>query len=233
MKLMVKLDPTIGQIIRKIKIKLSNLFYHSFKKPIINWIDKKDKERKLKSLQLEFKRAFGITTERVKELMLKSDTVNPNGRTITKMTNTQYKTFLNEELIKSARSSNEAKQYIKSSVFYEPEITDIHNESIADRKRMPLSEIIKKDIVDSNISLKKQELIHPPLAVYKKSRYIPPKSVDTIKIFDNGGNGNINITYNNPENDMFGDKMTNNVLTNQIRLFNGIRENQESSKSKI
>lgn len=187
MKLTVKLDPTFGQLIKTIKTKVNNLIYRWFKKPYNDYVEKRLEEKRIKKIHEEFERKFNMTPNQVINLMQRSDA---SGKFLSKptikMTDAEYKAFLLEELRKSAMSLNEMKPFIKASMFYDPEISDIHNESLEDIKGPSLKEFIAKDSSESMKMLRQQEKKYGTIEITKKptiNSYTPPKPMDRTKIF--------------------------------------------------
>lgn len=145
MKLIIKLDPTFGQMLKTIKIKVSNLIYRWFKKPYNDYVQKRLEEKRVKQIHKDFERKFGIKAEYLVGLMKRSDVAGHIKQPITKMSHEEHKQFLSEQLKKSAISFNEMRRYIKASFFYDPEICDIHNEVLTEHTGPSLKELIAKE----------------------------------------------------------------------------------------
>jgi hypothetical protein len=178
MKITVKFDPTFGQLVKTIKIKVSNLIYRWFKKPLKDYIEKHLKEKRVKKLHEEFERKFKMTPAKVVSVMKRSDaSARLLFKPTTKMTHAEHKAFLHEELRKSAVSLNEMKPFIKASIFYDPEISDIHNES----KGPTLKELIHKDLAESSAIMQQQRVKHGTIKIVEESkinRYTPHQTTD-------------------------------------------------------
>ena len=147
MKLIVKLDPTFGQMLKLIKTKVNNLIYRWFKKPYNDYVQRRLEHKRIRKLHNEFTSKFNMRPDEVVELMRKSDASADfkKKHPSVKMTDSEYQEFLREELKKSAVSFNEMRRYIKASFFYEPEICDIHNEALTEHTGPSLKELIAKE----------------------------------------------------------------------------------------
>lgn len=118
---------------------------------IKNYLERKEvfrKKEELKNLHNSFTKQFGITPDEVKKVMRKQSNLFPS------LTQTDSD-YLNQKLIEGRKSMIEKNYH--GPFFYEPEISDIHNEN-PDRLSYPkLSQVIKKDDDLSIQSLRYQE----------------------------------------------------------------------------
>lgn len=131
MKIKIKFEPPLKEIIRQIKSRINAKIFIWFKKLYQDYIKKRFERECVQKIHEDFERKFGVKAEYLVGLMKRSDaSAGFLAKPTIKMTDAEYKAFLLEELKKSAISLNEIKPYIKASVFYDPDITDIHNESI-------------------------------------------------------------------------------------------------------
>jgi len=160
MKVILKLDPTLNQLLKSFKRKIDNLIFRFFKKPYQNYIQKRIAKKNVNDIHKRFIKAFNLQPSRVIEIMYRTDiaaqrlTMKP--KTV-KMTDEEYKSFLSNEIKNGAISLNEMKKYIKASLFYDPDITDIHNESLEDNNGPSLKELVGRDLSTARTSLIKQE----------------------------------------------------------------------------
>lgn len=95
-----------------------------------------------------------------------------------KMTDKEYRLFLIEELKKSAMSLNEMKPFMKASMFYDPEICDIHNEGLTEHAGPSLKELIAKENKASRDTLQGFTKKHPLLNISRPS-IIPMENLNT------------------------------------------------------
>lgn len=155
MKPILKLKPTVYQLI---KYKIKNIIFRLFKKPYQDYIQKRQERKKTKEFKKEFIRNFGISPSHVVNLINRTnDILALRSIPTIKMSEDEYRVFLLEELKKNATEINKVKRYVKASLFYEPEIIDIHNESLSDNKGPTLKELLVLDDVDVKHKLWKQE----------------------------------------------------------------------------
>lgn len=156
MKLIVKLKPTVYQLI---KYKIKNVIFRWFKKPYQDYIQKRQERKKTQEFKKEFIRNFGVSPSYVVNLMNRSnDILSLRSIPTIKMGYDEHRGFLSEELKKNATEINKVKRYIKASLFYEPEIIDTHNEFLDDNKGPTLKELLVLDDVDAKHKLWKQEM---------------------------------------------------------------------------
>lgn len=162
MKIILKLDPTLNQLLKSFKRKIDNLIFRFFKKPYQNYIQKRIAKKNVNDIHKRFIKSFNLQPNRIIEIMYRTDiaaqrlTMKP--KTV-KMTDEEYKAFLLEERRQSANSLNKMKQYIKASLFYEPEIIEIHNENLDNNKGPSLSQLVARDTTEATSSLTKQQRI--------------------------------------------------------------------------
>lgn len=172
MKLIFKLDPTISQLMKSLKRKINYLIFCWFKSPYQTYIRKRQEIKKAEANRKDFVKKFNVEPSKIVDiirrnqfsigLMKKSSNV--------KMTDEEYKFFLAEEIKKSAISINKMKPFIKASLFYEPEISDIHNESLEDNRGPSFNELVASETSKSGYILRSQEKNHGGvLDIVKKS----------------------------------------------------------------
>lgn len=184
MKLKVKLDPTIGELISNLKRSVNNLIFKWFKKPYKDW-KQKNQDNKLKdAYRQKFERLVNQKAEHIRSLMLRSDKAGfkLTGMNPVKMTDEEYKQFLKDELRNGAISLNGLKQYISASMFFEPDIVDIHNESLSDHTGLPIHELKKATSQAAMDVLRYQERKTPVLNIVTKK--IPSDSKPKTPILD-------------------------------------------------
>lgn len=157
MKLTIKLDPTVGQLMRSLKRKINNLIFNWFKKPYLNYQQRRFEKSKIAAIHREFKKNFNVSPSYIVELMHKSDVECFTRNPTVKITDEEHKTLLLEQLKKSAYLFNKIKPYNKASFFYEPEIIDIHNESLDDNTGPHIKELIAKETTKAGRELRSQE----------------------------------------------------------------------------
>ena len=176
MKLIVKLDPTFGQMLKLIKTKVNNLIYRWFKKPYNDYVQRRLEHKRIRELHNEFTSKFNMRPDEVVELMRRSDASAAflKKHPSVKMTDSEYREFLREELKKGAVSFNEMKSFIRASMFYDPEISDIHNESLEELNGPSLKELIAKESSESMKTLRQQEKKYGTIEIFKK-----PQLIDT------------------------------------------------------
>ena len=117
----------------KLKIYILNLVFKWIKKPII---DKKIKNVENEKINIEkhnFETSFKVKVDDIKKLMTATN-YNYDENEIKKI----------NDLVEGAKSINENKKYI-SPLFYEPEIIDIHNESLGDKVGPTMRQIMMED----------------------------------------------------------------------------------------
>lgn len=117
----------------------SDLWFKYIKKPYLNYLERKQKAEFDRKVIKSFKKQFGVHPDEVKKLIISNEKIYWGKKPNIKLTNEEYKEFLVKELKKSAKPNNGV------PCFYEPEIIDIHNESIADRKGENLKSLIKHE----------------------------------------------------------------------------------------
>lgn len=155
MKLIVKLDPTVGQLMRSLKRKINNLIFSWFKKPYQNYIQKRFEKRKIAAIHREFEKNFNMSPSSVVNLMHKSD-IAAAGLHIpksVKMTDKEYQEFLLEERRISALKYS----HKDSPLFYDPEIVDIHNESLEYNGGPHIIQLIANETTKAGRELRSQE----------------------------------------------------------------------------
>lgn len=135
----------------KIKRFFSNLWFKYVKKPYLNYLDKKEKHNFHKNVIKSFEKQFGVHPDIVKEAIIANEKKYWGKKPNVKFSHKEYELFLKEQLKKSAKPNNGV------PFFYEPEIIDIHNESIVDRKGKTLNKIILEEKDVDEILLKKQQ----------------------------------------------------------------------------
>jgi len=151
MKLTIKLDPTVGQLMRSLKRKINNLIFNWFKKPYLNYQQRRFEKSKIAAIHREFEINFKMSPSSVVNLMHKSDVAA--GRKSVKMTDKEYEEFLLEE-----RKISALKYYNNHSpLFYDPEIVDIHNESLEYNGGQHIKQLIANETTKARRELRGQE----------------------------------------------------------------------------
>lgn len=177
MKLIIKLDPTVGQLVKRLKRKVNNLIYRLFKKPYQDYIQSRLEKKRVQKIHAKFERIFGLKAKKVVDIMRRSDVAGGFLRKpVIKMSDEEYKALLLEQLKQSAHSLNEMKPYIKASLFYDPDITDIHNESIEEGQGLSLKELMARDFAEARKTLLQQGKRTPVLNVVPKQSTQFPKA---------------------------------------------------------
>lgn len=125
-------------------------------------------ERKRKKNRNEFIRNFRLKPEYVTDLMKRSD-VSPillRKHYITdtvkkpapvKFTDEEYKEFLLDQLKKSVQLMNTNKSNIRMSFLYDPEVIEIHNESIEEKEGPTIQELKAQESSIATKTLRRQE----------------------------------------------------------------------------
>jgi len=150
---------------KKLKIKISNFIFRLFKKPYYDFCEKQKKIKYDKYIRHDFIAQFGVHPDKIKaeieniERIRLGDIHTKNGKPRIKMTDEEYQKFITHQLSQNAIESNKKKLYVKASIFYDPEITDIHNEAIKDKKSLTLNELIDIQVKDDILNLKQQQFI--------------------------------------------------------------------------
>jgi hypothetical protein len=128
----------------KIKRFFSNLWFKYVKKPYLDYLTRKEKRDFDKNAIKSFHKQFGVHPSVIKEAIIAN----------VKYTYDEHKMFLKEELKKSAVLTQKTD---KRPLFYVPEIVDIHNESIFNKKGVTLKELMAEEIKNTEQDLKKQQ----------------------------------------------------------------------------
>jgi hypothetical protein len=139
--------------IKKIKIYLSNLWFKFVKKPfyydlIVEPKIKKEHAIKIAKQKKEFEEKQKVSLQRIKDVMFHEKVYLEN--------NPKFN-YLNQKLVEGRENVNNMSKFIaKTPFFYEPEICDIHNETLHLKNKS-----IHQIIMDENNlvihSLKNQE----------------------------------------------------------------------------
>jgi hypothetical protein len=139
----------------KIKRFFFNLWFKYIKLPYLNYLDKKNERDFKKNVIKSFEKQFHVHPDVIKEAIIANEKINWGKKPNVKFTYDEYQIFLTEELKKSAILTQKTR---KSPFFYDPEIIDIHNESVIDKKGKPLNKIILEETENCENTLKKQNL---------------------------------------------------------------------------
>ena len=134
----------------KIKRFFSNLWFKYVKLPYLNYLDKKNKRDFKKNVIKAFHVQFGVHPDVIKDAIISNEKIYWGKKSNVTFTYEEYKQFLKEELKKSAKANNSV------PFFYEPEIIDIHNESLKDKTGLDLNKIILQELQDTKNTLVKQ-----------------------------------------------------------------------------
>ena len=139
--------------IKKIKIYLSNLWFKFVKKPfyydlIVEPKIKKEHAIKIAKQKKEFEEKQKVSLQRIKDVMFHEKVYLEN--------NPKFN-YLNQKLVEGRENVNKMSEYIaKTPFFYEPEICDIHNETLH-LKNKTTHQIIMDENNLAMRSLKNQE----------------------------------------------------------------------------
>ena len=139
--------------IKKIKIYLSNLWFKFVKKPfyydlIVEPKIKKEHAIKIAKQKKEFEEKQRVSLQRIKDVMFHEKVYLEN--------NPKFN-YLNQKLVEGRENVNKMSEYIaKTPFFYEPEICDIHNETLH-LKNKTTHQIIMDENNLAMRSLKNQE----------------------------------------------------------------------------
>jgi hypothetical protein len=151
--------------LRNLKFKLANLWFRYVKSPlyyglIVNPRLEKERKAKIEKIKKEFEINQKASVDRVKEIMFHEKN---------RVKGEPKRDYHNEKLVDGRQHMINNHDLIKKiPFFYEPEICDIHNETIKDKKDA-LETIIKKSREHSAELLKKQEKALQPNS-YKRSK---------------------------------------------------------------
>jgi hypothetical protein len=113
--------------IKKIKIYLSNLWFKFVKKPfyydlIVEPRIKKEHANKIAKQKKQFEEKRKVSIQRIKDIMFHEKMYFENNPNVN---------YLNQKLVEGRENVNKMSKYIaKTPFFYEPEICDIHNETL-------------------------------------------------------------------------------------------------------
>jgi hypothetical protein len=149
----------------KIKRFFSDLWFKYVKKPYLDYLTKKEKRDFDKNVIKSFHKQFGVHPSVIKEAIIANEKIFWGKKPNVKYTYNEHKMFLREELKKSAILTQKIG---KSPLFYDPEISDIHNESIIDKKGATLKELITEEIKNTEQDLKKQQNYYEYLKIRNK-----------------------------------------------------------------
>lgn len=174
MKLIVKVDPTVGQLMRSLKRKINNFIFTWFKKPYLNYQQRRFEKRKIAAIHREFEINFKMSPSSVVNLMHKSDAAAARSSLpkSVKMSDKEYKEFLSEERRISALKYS----HKDSPLFYDPEIVDIHNELLEYNGGPHIKQLIANETTKAGRELRNQEKKTPVLNVVPKQSTQFPKA---------------------------------------------------------
>jgi len=137
-------------LLKKIKIYISNLWFKYVKNPFyLQPKIKKEAEKRKKTLIKNFEEKQKTAVSRIKDIMYHENVYNENNP----KTN-----YFNEKLIEGRKRVNEMSAFTQRTPFlYDPEICDIHNETIHEKKDTIDKIILEEDNFSKKL-LKKQEI---------------------------------------------------------------------------
>jgi hypothetical protein len=149
-------------LFNRIRIYVSNLWFRYVKNPfyyrlIVEPRVKREREAAKRKTIKDFEEKQKAAVSRIKEIMYHEKVYHENNPKID---------YFNEKLIESRMCINETPKNRFSPLFYEPEICEIHNETIHN-KTDDINKIILQEKEKSSVLLKKQEL--------KLNRFVEPK----------------------------------------------------------
>lgn len=139
----------------KIKRFFSNLWFKYVKKPYLDYLNRKEKRDFDKNVIESFYKQFGVHPSVIKEAIIANEKIFWGKKPNVEYTYDEYKMFLREELKKSAALTQKID---KSPLFYEPEIIDIHNESITGREEKTIYQILLEESKNDKYRLDIQSL---------------------------------------------------------------------------
>jgi hypothetical protein len=137
-------------LLKKIKIYISNLWFKYVKNPFyLQPKIKKEAEKRKKTLIKNFEEKQKTAVSRIKDIMYHENVYNENNP----KTN-----YFNEKLIEGRKRVNEMSAFTQRTPFlYDPDICDIHNETIHEKKDTIDKIILEEDNFSKKL-LKKQEI---------------------------------------------------------------------------
>jgi len=127
---------------KKLLNKFVSIFTSLYKwifKPVPVLVEEPKELTKEELAKIAFKSIYKVDAETVNTIIGKLNDTHP-----LHPENKDDRTRLNEFLVEGAKSINQHKKYI-SPLFYEPEIVDIHNESLEDRVGPTMKQIMMED----------------------------------------------------------------------------------------
>jgi hypothetical protein len=139
----------------KIKRFFSNLWFKYVKKAYLDYLSRKEKRDFNKNVIKSFYKQFGVHPSVIKEAIINNEKIFWGKKPNVKHTYDEHKMFLKEELKKSAILTQKTG---KTPLFYQPEIVDIHNESITDKEGKTINEIVLEEKENDKNSLTKQTI---------------------------------------------------------------------------
>jgi hypothetical protein len=167
--------------IKKIKIYLSNLWFKFVKKPfyydlIVEPRLKKEHANKIAKQKKQFEEKQKVSVQRIKDVMFHEKVYLENNPKVN---------YLNQKLVEGRENVNKMSKHIaKTPFFYEPEICDIHNETLH-LKNKSTHQIIMDENNLAIRSLKNQEKkIDGALNIKPKSDKKTVSDVDFLDAVD-------------------------------------------------
>lgn len=138
----------LKKLISKFKTYVKNVWFKYVKGPLLNKELKKKRDAEIIKIKEEFEKKQKVAVERVKDIMYHEKYIVKN------YPKTEYH---NEKLLENRQNMINNHHLIKKiPFFYEPDICDIHNETIKDKKE-DLKTLIEKSKAESFSNLKQQE----------------------------------------------------------------------------
>ena len=129
-------------MLSKIKRYFKNTWYKLVKKPYLDFLEKRKKEKFDKSLVKNFHKIYGVHPDHINEIIKRVEKLNRGYIPNVVMTDGEYAEFLKRELIQSAILKNDCD---KKPLFYDPEIVNIHNEAIEGRAELSIKQILNEE----------------------------------------------------------------------------------------
>ena len=129
-------------IVSKIKRYIKNTWFKLVKKPYLDFLEKRKKEKFHKSFVKNFNKIYGVHPDHINEIIKRVEKSNRGYIPNVVMTDGEYVEFLKRQLIESATLTHKSG---KKPLFYDPEIINIHNEAIEERPELSIKEILNEE----------------------------------------------------------------------------------------